>query len=248
MTRQLGFLHFLTSTDAVARAVLAILLIMSVATWTVILVRGLQGLVRDPSRRRFLERFWKADSFDQVAAVVREQGLRDPFANVVHHGLTALEQIRHPAQSPLAGLDSAEALLTRLLRRGIEQARRSAEFGLGVLASVASSAPFVGLFGTVWGVYQALVNIGQSGQGTLDRVAGPIGEALIMTGLGLVVAIPAVLAYNHFSRRTRHLVADLNSFAHDVYTLIGSGLKTPVAVAGGTGAQVFALAPRAGAR
>jgi biopolymer transport protein ExbB len=97
------------------------------------------------------------------------------------------------------------------------------ESGLTMLASVGSTAPFVGLFGTVWGVYHALVAIGLSGQGTLDKVAAPVGEALIMTALGLAVAIPAVLAYNAFVRSNRVVLARLDAFAHDVYAVITTG-------------------------
>ena len=94
------------------------------------------------------------------------------------------------------------------------------------LATVASSAPFVGLFGTVWGIYHALIAIGMSGQGTLDKVAGPVGEALIMTGIGLAVAIPAAVAYNHFARANRSTLSQLNSFAYDVFAFLSTGVKT----------------------
>jgi len=118
---------------------------------------------------------------------------------------------------------SAEDFLTRSLRRAIEQTNASVESGLTVLASVGSAAPFVGLFGTVWGIYHALLAIGMSGQGTLDKVAGPVGEALIMTAIGLAVAIPAVLAYNAFTRRNRIMLAELDGFAHDVFAFMSTG-------------------------
>ncbi|MGE0312808.1 MAG: MotA/TolQ/ExbB proton channel family protein [Lautropia sp.] len=223
----LGFEHFLAATDTVARVVLTILLLMSLVTWTVILVRAFAAPAQQRRRKRFLARFWAAGSIDEIETAVREHGDGDPFANVARHGLTALAQVPRLPAAGSGSLDTPAALLTRMLRRGIDQGRRAAGFGLGALASIASAAPFVGLFGTVWGVYQALVAIGRSGQGTLDKVAGPIGEALIMTGLGLAVAIPAVLAYNFFSKRVRDHGADLDSFAHDVFTLFGSGMRTP---------------------
>ena len=123
------------------------------------------------------------------------------------------------AASGDAGLSYSE-FLTRAMRNCIEEEITKMENGLASLASIASSAPFVGLFGTVWGVYNALVSIGLSGQGTLDKVAGPVGEALIMTALGLAVAIPAALAYNAFVRRNRLVQTKLNSFAHDVFALL----------------------------
>jgi outer membrane transport energization protein ExbB (TC 2.C.1.1.1) len=94
-----------------------------------------------------------------------------------------------------------------------------------MLASIASSAPFIGLFGTVWGIYHALLNIGMSGSGSLDQVAGPVGEALIMTALGLAVAIPAVLAYNFFNRAKRTLLTELDGFAHDLFAFMSTGLQ-----------------------
>lgn len=106
------------------------------------------------------------------------------------------------------------------LNNEVDRQAADSEYGLTVLASAVSAAPYVGLFGTVWGIYLALVQIGLSGQGTLDKVAGPVGEALIMTALGLAVAIPAVLAYNAFNRRNRMWLARLESFAHDLYVLL----------------------------
>ncbi len=100
------------------------------------------------------------------------------------------------------------------------------EYGNTYLATVASSAPFVGLFGTVWGIYHALLAIGMSGQSTLDKVAGPVGEALIMTAIGLAVAIPAAVAYNTFTRANRNALGELNAFAHELFTLLATGLKT----------------------
>jgi biopolymer transport protein ExbB len=118
------------------------------------------------------------------------------------------------------------------MRRVIDEETARFESGLTVLASIGSTAPFVGLFGTVWGVYHALVAIGLSGQGTLDKVAGPVGEALIMTALGLAVAIPAVLAYNALVRSNRLVLAKLDAFAHDLFAVLttGSRVSTPGAI------------------
>jgi biopolymer transport protein ExbB len=111
-------------------------------------------------------------------------------------------------------------------KRAIAQDKSRLEYGQTFLATVASSAPFVGLFGTVWGIYHALMAIGMSGQGTLDKVAGPVGEALIMTAIGLAVAIPAAVAYNAFARANRNTLAELNSFAHDLFNFLATGLKS----------------------
>ena len=115
----------------------------------------------------------------------------------------------------------------------IDQEVARVEQGLTVMASAGSASPYIGLFGTVWGIYHALVNIGISGQGTLDKVSGPVGEALIMTALGLAVAIPAVLAYNGFTRRNRVWLARLDAFAYDLYALLTVGEKTNSPAAAG---------------
>ena len=141
-------------------------------------------------------------------------------------GYTAVEQ--HRAGRETVGLidaGSSDEFLTRALKRAIEQDKSRLEHGQTFLATVASSAPFVGLFGTVWGIYHALMAIGIGGQGTLDKVAGPVGEALIMTAVGLAVAIPAAIAYNAFARANRNTLSALNSFAHDVFTFLSMGLK-----------------------
>jgi biopolymer transport protein ExbB len=162
------------------------------------------------------------------------------------HAIVAARHHQNHGADKLDAAGSTAEFLTRAMRRVIDEETARIEAGLTVLASVGSTAPFVGLFGTVWGVYHALINIGMSGQGTLDKVAGPVGEALIMTAAGLAVAIPAVLAYNAFVRSNRVVLAQLDSFAHDLYAFLTTGsrvndvasvvpLKTPpLAVRGAT--------------
>ena len=137
------------------------------------------------------------------------------------------------ADTPYQKLEQAGGMtefLTRTLNNAIDQEAARVERGLTVLASAGSAAPYIGLFGTVWGIYHALIQIGLSGQGTLDKVAGPVGEALIMTALGLVVAIPAALAYNAFGRHNRLWLAQLESFAHELYVLMTVKAGVPVSV------------------
>lgn len=236
MEQSLGFAHFLAHTDAVARFILVVLAIMSVGTWYLIVTKGTRNFAAQRKSRTFLERFWQAPSLDAVARQLREQdaqqgghGPHDPFSHLLQHGLTAVEQLRSARADgrPRGLIDagSPDDFLTRALRRAIEEDKARLEYGQTFLATVASSAPFIGLFGTVWGIYHALVAIGLSGQGTLDKVAGPVGEALIMTALGLAVAIPAAIAYNAFARTNRNTLAALNSFAHDVFTFLSIGQK-----------------------
>ncbi len=219
----LGFAHFIAEADGVAHVLLLVLLVMSVATWYLIVAKTWGNWRMRRRGRAFLRRFWDAPDLDAVAAELRRRGVEDPFSHLVHHALRAAEQYRMRTGARLIEAGTADEFLTRAMRRAIEQDTARLEYGHTVLASVASSAPFVGLFGTVWGIYHALLAIGLSGQGTLDQVAGPVGEALIMTALGLAVAIPAVLAYNAFTRANRLLLAELDGFAHDLFAFLSTG-------------------------
>ncbi len=250
MNESLGFAHFLAQADGVARFVLGFLLLASVGCWYLIVVKGLQYWWMGRRSHAFLAAFWEAPTLEAVAKNIRERGTNEPFSHLVHHGFTAIEQInryRGEGQGRAASLIDAGApdeILTRALKRAIEEDKTRLEFGLTFLATVASSAPFVGLFGTVWGIYHALLAIGLSGQGTLDKVAGPVGEALIMTGVGLAVAIPAAIAYNAFARANRNTLAKLNSFGYDVFNFLATGTKaSPMrADARSTSDKVIALA------
>lgn len=219
----LGFAHFLTHTDGVGRGVLAVLLILSVASWYLIVTRAVANTIARRRADAFLTRFWAAPSLQAAGTVVADPTLDNPFADLARQALKAAADNATQGQQSLAAVGGLGELLTRVLRNGIEQEAARAEEGLTVLASAGSAAPYIGLFGTVWSIYHALVQIGMSGQGTLDKVAGPVGEALIMTALGLAVAIPAVLAYNAFNRRNRLWLARLDAFAHDVYVLLTVG-------------------------
>jgi biopolymer transport protein ExbB len=225
----LGFAHFLAHSDGVARFVLALMLIASIGTWYLIVTKGIQGFRMRRKSESFLAAFWEARDIEAVAARIRENGTTEPFSHLVHHGFTAIEQnhrCQNGGERALMNSGAPDDLLTRALKRAIDEDRSHLEFGQTFLATVASAAPFVGLFGTVWGIYHALIAIGLSGQGTLDKVAGPVGEALIMTGIGLAVAIPAAIAYNAFARANRNTLSQLNAFAYDVFAFLATGVKT----------------------
>ena len=226
----MGFAHFISHSDAVARIVLALILIASIGTWYLIVIKGLRALRRQRRSTAFLADFWAAPNLEAVAARIRKNGADEPFSHLVHHGFTAIEQHnrRQGASAGLALVDSGtpDDLLTRALKRAIDEDRSRLEFGQAFLATVASATPFLGLFGTVWGIYHALLAIGVSGQGTLDKVAGPVGEAQIMTAIGLAAAIPAAIAYNAFARANRNTLTQLNAFAYDVFAFLSTGIKT----------------------
>jgi biopolymer transport protein ExbB len=147
------------------------------------------------------------------------------FVHVASGGASA--SAHGAAEGTLASQTDRSELITRALRQRINEAAGRLEAGLTMLASVGSTAPFVGLFGTVWGIYHALINIASSGQIAIDKVAGPVGEALIMTAFGLAVAIPAVLAYNAFTRVNRMVLSQLDGFAHDLHAFLTIGARVP---------------------
>ncbi|MCC6211222.1 MAG: MotA/TolQ/ExbB proton channel family protein [Burkholderiales bacterium] len=216
-TQSLGFAHFLAQADALARGLLVVLLAMSLATWYLIATKGIERWIEQRRSRRFLAPFWASGTLAQVQSCLEGTRGDEPFARLARHAM-------------LAHRKGDGEFLTRAMRRVIEEDTARMESGLTVLASVGSTAPFVGLFGTVWAIYHALTAIGISGQGTLDKVAGPVGEALIMTAIGLAVAIPAVLAYNGFVRSNRLVLARLDAFAHDLYALLTTGSQVGAVV------------------
>ena len=251
MQQTLGFGHFLAQTDTVGKIVIAIMVLMSVATWYLIVSKTVALLARRGKTRRFLDAFWNAPSLDAVARHLEEEHPAEPFGHLAYHAINASSHHARHGGSKLTEVGSSAEFLTRSMRRVMDEETAKLESGLAILASVGSTAPFVGLFGTVWGVYHALVAIGLSGQGTLDKVAGPVGEALIMTAAGLAVAIPAVLAYNAFTRSNRLTLAQLDSFAHDVYAFLTTGAhvaaesSAKVAAEASPGARVSSLRPAA---
>ncbi|MDR1529973.1 MAG: MotA/TolQ/ExbB proton channel family protein [Burkholderiales bacterium] len=218
----LGFSHFIEQSDTVGKTVLAILIVMSIISWWLIFIKGVFGILRSKRSNAFLRFFWNASSIDTVTDELATHGARCPFSHLTAH---AIQARRHHARLGVkleeAGLP--QDFLTRTMRKVLDEETTRCESGLAVLATIGSTAPFVGLFGTVWGVYHALINIGASGAGTLDKVAGPVGEALIMTGLGLAVAIPAVVGYNWLTRSNRVLLAKLDSFAYELFTILTTG-------------------------
>jgi biopolymer transport protein ExbB len=203
------------------------LLLLSVASWYLILTRALANTLAQRRADAFVKQFWQAPTLEQAAVALRQQPADNAFAELVQKALDTMADSHHDSLAVAGGMGE---YLTRTLGNQVDMEAARSEYGLTVLASAGSAAPYVGLFGTVWGIYHALVQIGMSGQGTLDKVAGPVGEALIMTALGLAVAIPAVLAYNAFNRRNRMWLARLESFSHDLYVLltIKTGSSAPV--------------------
>jgi biopolymer transport protein ExbB len=209
-----GLARFWSQGDAVGRAVAVLLLAMSVAAWVLILWKGWLLRRAHVDIGRAVPAFWDATAFDEgrarVAAMDRESVLL-PLLDAA----TA-----RPVAGTLESSGQLEAQLTRRLRDALHGGLAHLQFGQVLLASIGSTAPFVGLFGTVWGIYHALAGISAAGSITIDKVSGPIGEALIMTATGIAVAVPAVLAYNAYGKWVAACEAELEGFAHDLRQLV----------------------------
>jgi biopolymer transport protein ExbB len=240
MEPSLGVGHFLAHSDLLARTILVIMAIASVTSWYIILTKTWAGYRARKRAASFLDFFWNAASMDQVARRLEETAPDEPFSNLAYQGILASRHHARHAGSRLGEAGDAGEFITRALRRTIDEETAEMESGLTILASIGSTAPFVGLLGTVWGIYHALIAIGASGSGSLDKVAGPVGEALIMTAIGLAVAIPAVLGYNFLVRANRITLARLDGFAHDLFAFLATGAKVE-----GEPAPVARIAPAA---
>ncbi len=211
-------MEFITAGGPISIAVAVILLVMSVASWYLIVAKSIQAWHMRAAFRAYAQNFWSSPN---LAAAVK-QDKRTALAHLAEQAIVAAEHYKLYATKNTEKIAQDE-FVARAMNRTIAEENAKLESGLTVLASVGSVSPFVGLFGTVWGIYHALASISQSGQATLDKVAGPVGEALIMTALGLAVAIPAVLAYNALVRSNRVLSGELERFGYELHTLLTTG-------------------------
>jgi biopolymer transport protein ExbB len=194
-----------------------LLLGFSIITWALIAIKGVQNFLVSRRNSRFTKAFWSAADLNAAAALKDHQG---SAAQVAEVGFRTLRSADASYGHDLEHSWDRQDLLERHLRQQIQKERRSLESGLAVLASIGTTAPFVGLFGTVFGIIDALTAITSSSSASIEVVAGPIGHALIATGFGIAVAIPSVLAYNYFLRRLKLTAADLDDFATDFVTLV----------------------------
>ena len=211
--------QFIFQGDAISKTTAILLLLMSVASWVVILLKAWTLRRASGDVARSTAAFWQSASvesglrqavaFDRSALVSPLISASQTVADSAHQGIATLAQAGDKAQQ-----------LTRVLRDALHGIVNQLNFGQVLLATVGSTAPFVGLLGTVWGIYHALTSISGAGQMTIAQVSGPVGEALVMTAAGLVVAIPAVLAYNVFGRVIGRIEADLEGFASDLRELM----------------------------
>lgn len=212
-----GVVHYLESGDAITHAVSYVLLAMSVASWCFLFMKAWLLIRAKRQGPRALAAFWRAPSLDAGIAALAGADRERVFVPLAEAARDAADD-RDPA-ALAARVERSERVL-RALRHAMLRSQRRLEFGQVLLASIGSTAPFVGLLGTVWGIYHALGSIAASGQAQIENVAGPVGEALIMTAFGLVVAIPAVLAYNILGRLVRQLAEELDGFARDLHVFV----------------------------
>jgi biopolymer transport protein ExbB len=225
-----GIIHYLQTSDAITHGVAYVLLAMSIASWCFLIVKSWVLVRAKRQATRALARFWQAPTLAEGVAALKRADRERVFAPLAEAALHAAE-VDIPG-ALLARVERSERVL-RALRQALNASQRRLEFGQVLLASVGSTAPFVGLLGTVWGIYHALSSIAASGQAQIENVAGPVGEALIMTAFGLVVAIPAVLAYNVLGRLVRQLSEELDGFAHDLHAYVCAPAGQPQAPARG---------------
>jgi biopolymer transport protein ExbB len=198
--------------DIVSRATLAVLVVMSLASWYVLITKLIAQSRMGGQGRSANATFWKADSVQQGAKALQAGS---PYRFIAESALEATQK-----HDGLIGKVDLNTWMAQSIERAVGTVHSRTQEGLAVLATVGSTAPFVGLFGTVWGIYNALVRIGASGQASIDKVAGPVGEALIMTALGLAVAVPAVLGYNWLVRRNKVAMDTVRAFGSDLHTVL----------------------------
>lgn len=231
MNEQLGLLHMLQSGGIVIILTAMTLLVMSVISWTVIIAKGL-GVQRAKKQAAAVQNFWHStDLAHGLQALDTDSGQANPFKQLAVEGQSAMQHHRHSDKQLHDSLDLSD-WMTGSLSNAIDDAKDRLSQGLALLASIGSTAPFVGLFGTVWGIYHALLTISDAGSAGLDKVAGPVGEALVMTAFGLVVAIPAVLGYNALVRGNAFIIGKLNRFAYDLHAfyVTGNRIERPQSV------------------
>ena len=238
MNSQFGLANVWAQGDIVTKSVAVLLLVMSLASWMVIVVKTLD-VIKYKRIAKNAEDFWHSEDF-QAGLSKLGADPANPFRQLALEGREATLHHRNTKAHLHDSLDVSD-WVTRTLRNCIDEFTGKLQSGLAILASVGSTAPFVGLFGTVWGIYHALLAIGAAGQATIDKVAGPIGESLIMTALGLAVAIPAVLGYNALVRGNKSVLQKLSRFAHDLHAYFVTGARVGSGSASGALANVVPM-------
>ena len=228
---KMGFSHLMDEMVSqpgeffVSWVVFLMLVVMSFGSWWYTVVNAIKNTVVAKRADTVVRTFWETPNAQDAIRFMEEQPANEPFSKIaLDCAQAAAHHQRHEGSRLVEALNRSE-FIDRALRQAVTRESARMENGLTWLATVGATAPFVGLLGTVWGIYHALIRIGQSGQASIDAVAGPVGEALIMTAFGLFVAIPAVLAYNFFVRSNRNTYAKFDTFAHDLHDFFATGSR-----------------------
>ena len=223
--QQMGFDHLIQNFDVVGWAVFITLSIMSVMSWYWIIINFIKNTRLRGRADKVVGTFWETPNAQDAIRFMEEQPASEPFSKIALDAAQAAAHHQRHDGSRLAESLNRSEFVDRALRQAVTRESSRLENGLTVLATTGSTAPFVGLLGTVWGIYHALIKIGSSGDASISAVAGPVGEALIMTAIGLFVAIPAVLAYNFFVRLNRVTNNQFDTFAHDLHDFFATGSR-----------------------
>ena len=223
--QQMGFADMIQHMDMLGWVVLITLMLMSLMSVYWLIVNFIKNMRIRSRAYRVVTTFWETPNAQDAIRYMEEQPKSEPFSKIaLDAAQAAAHHQRHEGSRLVESLNRSE-FVDRALRQAVTRESLKLENGLTVLATVGSTAPFVGLLGTVWGIYRALIRIGASGQADIGAVAGPVGEALIMTAIGLGVAIPAVLGYNFFVRLNRSTNNKLDTFAHDLHDFFATGAR-----------------------
>ncbi len=223
--QQMGFDHLIQNFDFMSWIVFLTLLIMSLMSCYWIIINFIKNMRLKGRAERVVTTFWETSNAQDAIRYMEEQPRSEPFSKIALDAAQATAHHQRQDGSPLAESLSRSEFVDRALRQAVTRESLRLEDGLTVLATVGSSAPFVGLLGTVWGIYNALIRIGSSGDASISAVAGPVGEALIMTAFGLFAAIPALLAYNAYVRFNRITNNQFDTFAHDLHDFFATGSR-----------------------
>ncbi len=221
----MGFMHFVAQSDAVGKGLFLILILMSLVSWYLIFVKAFNNMRVRRRSADFLNKFWNASSLEQVENEIATHGAGDPFSHLASHAMHARDHHSRYGATKLEETGSNGEFVQRTMRKVIDEETAKLENGLTVLASVGSTAPFVGLFGTVWGIMRSFTAIAAEQNSSLAVVAPGIAEALFATAIGLFAAIPAVIAYNRLTHRLNRLEAGLTRFADSFHATLSRALE-----------------------
>jgi biopolymer transport protein ExbB len=222
---QMGFDHLVHSFDALAWIVFITLLAMSLLSWYFIVANFIRNTMIRSRAEKVIAAFWNNPTAQESIREMESQPKSEPFSKIALDCASAAAHHQRSEGGHLAESLNRSEFIDRALRQAVGRESLRLEGGMTLLATVGSAAPFVGLLGTVWGIYNALIGIGASGEASITAVAGPVGEALIMTAIGLFTAIPALLAYNFYVRSNRLTYAQFDEFAHDLHDFFATGAR-----------------------